>query len=128
MLGGSYSLNPSMADEESDECKDFQEAVDLLDKRLRKDVSPDEDCSKDVFNRIGEKISAEKSSLAAHKMGKLWIWLTCCVASWEGALRMGDFQLYLGTLQEMLPYFAACCHNNYAKPAHMYIKNIIELE
>ena len=46
-----------------------------------------------------------------------------------GALRMGDFQLFLGTLQEMLLYFVACGHNNYAKSAHVYIKIIIiELE
>jgi len=46
-----------MVDEESDTCKDFQEAVDLLDKLLREDVSPDEVCSKDVLNRISEKQS-----------------------------------------------------------------------
>ena len=63
VLGKAYGLNPSMVDEESDECKDFQEAAYLLDKLLRKDVSPDEVCSKDVFNRIGEKLKAEKISL-----------------------------------------------------------------
>ena len=28
----------------------------------------------------------------------------------------------------MLPYFAACGHNNYAKSAHVYIQDMIELE
>ena len=43
------------------------------------------------------------------------------------ALRMGDFLLYLGTLQEMLPHFAASGHNNYVKSAHVYIQDMIEL-
>ena len=34
-----------MVDEESDECRDIQEAADILDKLLRKAVSPDEVCS-----------------------------------------------------------------------------------
>ena len=44
------------------------------------------------------------------------------------ALRMGDFLLYVGTLQEMLPYFAASGHNNYAKSAHVYIQDMMKLE
>ena len=122
VLGRAYGLSHSMADEESDECKDFQEAADLLDKLLLEDVSLDEVCSKDVFNRICEKLKAEKSSLAEHKMGKLWIQymdMTDLLRRFLRALRMGDFLLYLGTLQEMLPYFAACGHNNYAKSAHV---------
>ena len=63
VLGSAYGLNTSMVAEESDECKDFQEAADLLDNLLRKDVSPDEVFSKNVFNRIGEKLKAEKISL-----------------------------------------------------------------
>jgi len=43
------------------------------------------------------------------------------------APRMGDFLLYLGTLEEMLPYFAASGHNNYPKSAHVYIQDMIEL-
>ena len=57
VLGRAYGVNLSMVDEESDTCKDFQEASDLLDKLLREDVSPDEVCSKDVLNRISEKQS-----------------------------------------------------------------------
>jgi len=131
VLGRAYGVNLSMVDEESDACKDFQEAADLLDKLLREDVSPDEVCSKDVFNRISEKLKAEKSSLAEHKMGKLWIQymdMIDLLRRFLRALRMGDFLLYLGTLQEMLPYFAACGHNNYAKSAHVYIQDMIELE
>ncbi|KAG1655028.1 hypothetical protein GQR58_024747 [Nymphon striatum] len=118
VLGRAYDVNLSMVAEESYACKDFQEAADLLDKLLREDVSPDEVCSKDVFNRISEKLKAEKNFLAEHKMGKLRIQymdMIDLLRRFLKALRMGDFLLYLGTLQEMLPYFAACGHNNYAK-------------
>ena len=105
------------------------EAADLLDKLLREDVSRDEVCSKDVLNRISEKLIAEKRSLAEHKMGKLFIQymdMIDLLCRFLGALRMGDFLLYLGTLQ-MLPYFAASGHNNYAKSSHVYIQDMIEL-
>ena len=116
VLGRAYAVNLSVVDGESDTCKDFQEAADLWDKLLREDVSPDEVCSKDVLNRISEKLKAEKSSSAEHKMGKLWIQymdMIDLLRRFLRALRMGDFLLYLGTLQEMLPYFAASGHNNY---------------
>ena len=131
VLGSAYGIDLSIVDEESDACKDFQEAADLLDKLLCEDASPGEVCSKDVLNRISEKLKAEKNSLSEHKMGKLWsqyMDMIDLLRRFLRALRMGDFQLYLGTLQEMLPYFAACGHNNYAKSAHVYIQDMIELE
>jgi len=51
-------------------------------------------------------------------MKKLWIQymdMTDLLHRFLRALKMGDFLLYVGTLQEMLPYFAASGHNNYAK-------------
>ena len=59
-------------------------------------------------------------------MGKLRIQYTDMIdllRRFLRALRMGDFLLYL----EMLPYFAASGHNNYAKSAHVYIQDMIEL-
>ena len=131
VLGRAYGVNLSMVDKESEACKDFQQAADLLDKMLREDVSPDDVCSKDVFSRISEKLKVEKNSLAEHKMGKLWTQymdLIDLLCRFLRALRVGDFLLYLRTLQEMLPYFAACGHNNYAKSVHVYIQDMIELE
>ena len=63
-------------------------------------------------------------------MGKLWVQymdMIDLLRRFLGALRMGYFLLYLGTLQVMLPYFAASGHNNYAKSAHVYIQDMIEL-
>ena len=60
MLGRAYGVNLSMVDKESEACKDFQQAADLLDKMLREDVSPDDVCSKDVFSRISEKLKLRR--------------------------------------------------------------------
>jgi hypothetical protein len=38
------------------------------------------------------------------------------------AERVGDFELHLSTLGDMLPYFHACGHHNYAKCGHIYIQ------
>ena len=44
------------------------------------------------------------------------------------AERLGDWKLHLQCLQEMLPYFAACGHNNYAKSVWLYLQQMSTLE
>ena len=93
----SYDLNLSMEIEDSDSYKEFQEAAGLLDKLLQKDLSPDEVCSKKVLAKISKKLTAEKSSLAGHRMGKLLIQYMSMIdlfGRFLRALRMGDFLLY----------------------------------
>ena len=61
MLGRAYGVKLSIVDEESDACKDFQEAADLLDKLLRKDVSPYEVCSKDVSTEFLKNLKLRRA-------------------------------------------------------------------
>ena len=44
------------------------------------------------------------------------------------AERLGNWILHLQSLQEMLTYFAACGHNNYAKSVWLYLQQMSTLE
>ena len=42
--------------------------------------------------------------------------------------RTGNFSLYLKTLQEMLPYFAASGHTLYRKSVHLHLQSMTDLK
>ena len=42
--------------------------------------------------------------------------------------RLGNWKLHLSSLSQMLPYFAACGHNNYAKSVWLYLQQMSNLE
>ena len=43
------------------------------------------------------------------------------------AERSGDWKLHLYAVQQMLPYFHAASHLNYAKYAHIYLQQMSKL-
>jgi len=43
------------------------------------------------------------------------------------AERTGNWNLHLKTVAEMLPFFAAAGHNNYAKSCHIYLQEMLNL-
>lgn len=43
------------------------------------------------------------------------------------AERTGDWDLHLDSVKEMIPYFHAAGHLNYAKSAHLYYQDMITL-
>lgn len=43
------------------------------------------------------------------------------------AERMGDWQAHLNCVKEMLPYFHASAHLPYAKSAHLYLQDMLQL-
>ena len=44
------------------------------------------------------------------------------------AERTGNFHLHLQSVQEMLTILAAAGHNNYTKPALLYVQQMLELK
>ncbi|GBN55565.1 hypothetical protein AVEN_205043-1 [Araneus ventricosus] len=44
------------------------------------------------------------------------------------AERMGDWQAHLNCVNEMIPYFHASGHFPYAKSAHLYLEDMLQLE
>lgn len=62
---------------------------------------------------------------------KLWVQyfqMITLVKHFIEAERMGNWQLHLDTVQRMLPYFHASGHFLYAKSAHLYLQDMLDLE
>ena len=85
-----------------------------------------------VLLKINNTLNARKLHLrTSDRTSALWLqymdivdilWRFIC------AERLGNWHLHLATLQQMLPIFAACSHNNYAKSVWLYLMRMQELE
>ncbi len=86
--------------------------------------------SKALLHEIGDKMNSEKESIKNHRTAKLWlqyIEMIDILRMFIKAERIGDWNLHLQAVQEMLPYFAAAGHNLYAKSAYIYLQKMQQL-
>ena len=76
-----------------------------------------------ILLRVSEALGKRKLALKDDRTAQLWIQYTYLVdilRRFIRAERLGDWQLHLSTLEEMLPWFAASWHFLYAKTAWVY--------
>ncbi|KAE8752846.1 hypothetical protein FOCC_FOCC000584, partial [Frankliniella occidentalis] len=105
---------------------------DLLEQCLavhRKEVSVPEE--NEVLLRAREKLDETLHNLEATRTGKLWVQYVRQVELIRlliRAERVGDWRLHLHAVKEMLPYFHAAGHLNYAKSAHLYLQQMLVAE
>ncbi|XP_031784033.1 uncharacterized protein LOC116417072 [Nasonia vitripennis] len=62
---------------------------------------------------------------------QLWIqyWdMLAIVKNFIKAERSGNWDLHLKCIEQMIPYFHASGHNNYAKSAHLYLQDMLTLK
>lgn len=88
-------------------------------------------CQQDVFDRIKEKMGAEKERLSEFPKGNLWIQymgMVDLLTTFLRSQRTSDFQLYLRCLQDMHPYLAASGHNHYVKSVQIHLQDMLELK
>ncbi|KAE8745769.1 hypothetical protein FOCC_FOCC007485 [Frankliniella occidentalis] len=91
-------------------------------------VVADNDIVRDLctsLERAGEEAAAQSNT------ARLW-WqhfkLVGLVRRYVRAERVGDWELHLECVREMLPYFHAAGHIHYAKAAHLYVQQMEELQ
>ena len=91
---------------------------------------PSEITSSKAFYSVKERL-LDALNAVEHITGKLWIMymkLIDIVRNYLRSERTGDWKLYLTTLQNMLPYFAASGHNLYTKLVYLYLQKMWKLE
>ena len=85
----------------------------------------------DILNKVENALSEKKKTLSNNRTAALWsqymhlidiVHISIC------AERLGDWHLHISTLQEMLPIFVACGHNNYTKSVWLYLQQMSTLE
>ena len=87
-------------------------------------------CKSEVVGRYENAIALQKESLQGSRTAKLWLQymdMVDILRKYIRAERLGNWLLHLKTTQEMLPYFAACGHNNYLKSAQIYLQKMHKL-
>ncbi|KAJ8885595.1 hypothetical protein PR048_011793 [Dryococelus australis] len=98
-------LEGSLLPEHVTECRDVQAVIKLINSKL-------------------------EELLVASRTGKLWaeyIEMVGIVLLYVRAERVGNWNLHLFCVQSMLPFFHAAGHLNYAKTAHIYLQQMLNL-
>lgn len=85
-----------------------------------------------IVNKI-KKTTQNQIIIIVEKGKTSMLWMQCVkmislFKSFIESERTGNFHLHLSTIIEMIPFFHACGHFNYAKSAHLYVQDNLELE
>ena len=85
----------------------------------------------DTIEALDKLFQQIKMDVSLTPTGKLWVQYMETVDILRSTLkaqRTGDFMLYLKSLKDMLPYFAASGHNSYTKSVHLFLQDMLNLE
>lgn len=124
-------LDESNDDESTTRSDELTKALQHFDDLLAGETTVEAVCSDTIFDQISEQLDAEKSRLKAFPTGNLWIQYMAMVDTVKQLLkaqRTGNFLLYLETLKEMLPFYAAAGHLHYTKSVYLYIQDMLQLK
>ena len=87
--------------------------------------------SEPVITELSDAISAYKDKLYTSRTAILcfqYLDMVELLSKFIQAERMGNFNLDLQSVKEMLPYFAAAGHDLYTKSAYMYLQSCPNLQ
>ena len=107
------------------------EATYLYDQLLAGDVSVNFVCENTILDRVQHALATHIKSLENLRTAVLWIQyceIIQLLRKFIEAERTGNWELYLQSVRDMLPYFAAAGHSLYAKSAYVYITSMQNLE
>ena len=110
---------------------DLKFVCQQYDKLIAGDVTVEDVMDLDALDRIHQHMQSFKTSAASLRTSSLWILymdLIDILRRFIKAERTGNWLLHLSTMKEMLPFFAACGHNSYAKSAYVYLQSMQNLE
>ena len=75
-------------------------------------------------------LAIQRKKQVSSRTGKLWLLFTemvSIVRMFIRAERTGNWELHVDATKDMLPFFAAAGHNNYAKSCHLYLQDCEEM-
>ena len=83
-----------------------------------------------VLNTVRDLLEMKINSITCNKTAKLWLQyseMVFILRKFIMAERIGDWDLHLQMLQEMLPFLASAGHNHYAKSLVLYLDKMSKL-
>ncbi len=126
--------NGSAFEETTDTCvdvSDLEKAGYLFISLEKGDISLEDVRVNNLLTKLHDRLVQYKADLETYRTSKLWLQyleMTELLRRFIKAERMGNWDLHLKTLSDMLPYFAASGHNLYTKSAYLYLQNMSTLE
>lgn len=103
----------------------------MLEKLINKETTVGEVCQDHLVNRIKSKLEQFRTSHQTYRTSNLWFQFMDMVdilRRFIKAERIGDWKLYLNSINEMLPHLATAGHNNYVKSARVYLQQMNDIE
>ena len=115
-----------------DECSFSDDEIQFLNNlSATKNLCEYEFTEDPLFMALINKFNTKLKSLKENgPTAQLWVQYFHCVVitlNFYHAERSGNFELHLQSIKEMLPYFHASGHHSYAKSAHLYLQDMMEL-
>jgi hypothetical protein len=108
---------------------DLTIAGKLYDKVMSSSLPVEEVCSSKVLERIQSELYEKKISMNM-RTAQLWVQymnMIDILQKFLKAERTGNWRLHLQCVYDMLPYFAASGHRQYAKSAYVYYQMMMAL-
>ena len=108
---------------------DLTTASELYDKAMSSLLSVEEVCLAEVLERIQCKVDEKKEAMTT-RTARLWVQylnMVDILRKFLKAERTGNWRLHLQSVHDMLPYFAASGHRQYAKSAYVYLQMMTTL-
>ena len=110
---------------------DLELLKQLCKKSLETPQTSGQDTSSSCLDSTNKKIEETKASLSGQRTAVLWLEymkMVDILRKFIKGERTGNWKLHLQAVYEMLPYFAAAGHNQYAKSAYFYLQIMQNLE
>ena len=121
----SILLNDAISTEDKEDLKDCIQSILKGETCLRTLAS----CH--ALKKVSSVICQKQETLVENKTACLWFVYLDMLSLLRRFLRatgLGYWNAHISTLEEMMPYFAACGHNNYLKSVWLYLQNMMELK
>ena len=110
---------------------DLQEAFILYEKLMNNLLSVHQVCQTEVIQKLKESLKSKVCSLQSSRTASLWLQYMDMIDILRNFIRaqhIGNWELHLLSLSDMLPYLAASGHNHYTKCVWIYLQQMSKLE
>ncbi len=110
---------------------DLELLKQLCKKSLETPQTSGQGTSSSCLDSTKKKIEETKASLSGKRTAVLWLEymkMVDILRKFIKGERTGNWKMHLQAVYEMLPYFAAAGHNQYAKSAYVYLQTMQNLE
>ena len=106
---------------------DVQDLVDLMNQLLSGETSTDTIEQNCMVSKTLSNVSCEERNISSTKPASLWfqyMQMDDLLQQFIKAECLGDWDLHIQSLYEMLPFFAASGHRFYLRSVHIYLQKM----